>query len=281
MYEDIPQHDLADKALAVHFPDHGLGHSIIGTEDSIAAVTSEQMRDYFTRRYAAGNVVAVATGAVDFDQLVDLVSKRSGKWEARSADRLLTPAQASLASDTFTKDSLARQHIVLISPAPAAQADERFAAHILANAVGDSTGSRYFWSLVEPALADVAACGYEPMDAAGMFMSYFCCDPDQAPRVLDVARAELAKLVKEGITADELTRAANKTASAVTLGSEVPMGRFVSLGMNWLYRADYRSLVADLDSIRSVSLDQVNALARDLSIDKTTTVALGPLEKFA
>ena len=281
MYEDIPQHDLADKALAVHFPDHGLGHSVIGTQESIAAVTSQQMHDYFNRRYAAGNVVAVATGAVDFDQLVDLVATRCNSWTTSSADRQLTPAQASLAANTFQKKSLARQHIVLISPAPSAQADERFAAHILASAVGDTTGSRYFWSLVEPALADVAACGYEPLDAAGMFMSYFCCDPDQAPRVLEIARTELAKVAKEGITADELTRAANKTASAVTLGSEVPMGRFVSLGMNWLYRAEYRSLIADLDSIRSVTLDQVNALARDLAIDKTTTVALGPLEKLS
>ncbi|NIA07456.1 MAG: insulinase family protein [Actinobacteria bacterium] len=279
MYEDIPQHDLADKALKTHFGDHGLGQPVIGTRESIATVTSEQMHDYFDRRYAAGNVVAVATGAVDFDQLVDLVSARAGQWVARSADRELTPAQASLATDTFVKNSLARQHLVLISPAPSAQADERFAASILANAVGDSTGSRYFWALVEPALADVAAYGYEPLDAAGMFMSYFCCDPSQAPRVLEVARAELSKVVRDGITAEELTRSANKTASAVTLGSEVPMGRFVSLGTNWLYRQEYRSLVADLEAIRSVSLEQVNALARDLSIDRTTTVALGPLEK--
>ena len=280
MYEDIPQHDLADKALGIHFRNHGLGQPVIGTRETVSAVTSQQMRDYFARRYAAGNVVAVAAGAVDFDQLVDLVSARAGQWEARSADRKLTPANASLAADTFVKNSLARQHLVLISPAPSAQADERFAAHILATAVGDSTGSRYFWALVEPALADVAACGYEPMDAAGMFMSYFCCDPTQAPRVLDLARAELSKVARDGITADELTRAANKTASAVTLGSEVPMGRFVSLGMNWLYRREYRSLVDDLDSIRSVSLDQTNALAHDLSIDRTTTVALGPLEKL-
>ena len=280
MYEDLPQHDLADKALKTHFGNHGLGQPVIGTRDSIAAVTSQQMRDYFDRRYAAGNVIAVATGAVDFDQLVDLVSARAGQWVAQSADRQLTPAQASLATDTFQKNSLARQHLVLISPAPSAQADERFAASILASAVGDSTGSRYYWALVDPALADVAAYGYEPMDAAGLFMSYFCCDPQQAPRVLDVARAELAKVVRDGITTDELTRSANKTASAVTLGSEVPMGRFVSLGMNWLYRQEYRSLAADLDSIRTVSLDQVNALAQDLSIDQTTTVALGPLEKL-
>ena len=53
------------------------------------------------------------------------------------------------------------------------------------------------------------------------------------------------------------------------------MGRFVSLGMNWQYLQQYRSLTEDLDSIRAVTADQVNRLARELAIDRTTTVALG------
>ena len=111
-------------------------------------------------------------------------------------------------------------------------------------------------------------------------MSYICCDPDQAQKVVKLARAELTRVVQDGITSDELVRSANKTASAITLSSEIPMGRFVSLGMNWQYLQEYRSLAADLDSIRSVTVEQVNALARDLSIDQTTTVALGPLENI-
>ena len=278
MYEDIPQHDLADKALNLHFGDHGLGQPVIGTKQSIGEMTSGQMTDYFRRRYSAGNVVAVATGNVDFAKLTDMLAERCGSWEKLSADRELTWADASLAGQTFQKATLTRQHLALLSPGPSAQEETRFAAAILGNAVGDTTGSRFFWALVDPALADVACCGYEPMDGAGIFLSYICCDPDKAKKVLEVARAELTKVVHEGITAEELTRSANKTASALTLGSEVPMGRFVSLGMNWLYRKEYRSVANDLDGILAVSRQQVNDLAGALAIDKTTTVALGPLE---
>ena len=55
--------------------------------------------------------------------------------------------------------------------------------------------------------------------------------------------------------------------------------RFVSLGMNWLYRQEYRSLAEDLEAIQAVTVDQVNRLASQLSIDRATTVALGPLQK--
>ncbi len=279
MYEDLPQHDLADKALKTHFGEHGLGNPVIGTKQSITDLTSAQMRNYFSRRYAAGNMLAAAAGALDFGQFVDLISKRCSQWDKLSARRELTAATASLASQTFQKTTLTRQHLVLLSPAPSAQDQDRFAAAILANAIGDDTGSRYFWSLAEPALADVACCGYQPLDGAGMFMSYFCCDPDHAERVVSIARAELSRVVQDGISPDEIARSANKTASALTLSSEIPMGRFVSLGMNWQYLQQYRSLAQDLDSIRAVTVDQVNRLARDLAIDQTTAVALGPLEK--
>ena len=95
MYEDLPQHDLADKALKIHFGQHGLGQPVIGTKESVSALSSEQMRDYFSRRYAAGNIVAVAAGALDFRQLVDLISDRCGCWAKQSAQRKLLPAGAA------------------------------------------------------------------------------------------------------------------------------------------------------------------------------------------
>ncbi len=279
MYEDLPQHDLVDKALSTHFDQHSLGNPVIGTKQSITEVSSAQMGDYFSRRYAAGNMVAVAAGALDFNQFYDLISERCNSWENVSAGRELIPAEASLVTRSFQKASLTRQHLVLLSPGPSAQDSDRFAASILASAVGDDTGSRYYWALVEPALADVACYAHQAMDGAGMFLSYICCDPDQAEQVVKIARDELSRFVQEGITAEELARSANKTASALTLSSEIPMGRFVSLGMNWQYLQEYRSLAEDLDSIRSVTVEQVNELARSLAIEKTTTVALGPLEK--
>ena len=280
MYDDIPQHDLADKAMKSHFGSHPLGNPVIGTKQSITDLASGQMRDYFTRRYAPGNMIAVAAGALDFNELVDSVSQRCSCWGELSAPREITSAEPCLTSETFRKESLTREHLVLVSPAPAAQDPQRFTAAILANAIGDDTGSRYFWSLVDPALADVASCGYQPMDHAGMLMSYICCDPAQAPKVLEIARSELTRVIREGISLEELTRSANKTASALTLTSEVPMGRFVSLGMGWQYLQQYRSLSEDLDAIRAVTVDQVNSLAESLAIDQTTTVALGPLEKL-
>src|SRR5438132_2755705 len=51
MYEDQPMFSAYDNAKRVYFAEHPLGNSILGTPDSIRALTREQMNGYFERRY--------------------------------------------------------------------------------------------------------------------------------------------------------------------------------------------------------------------------------------
>ena len=52
MYLDNPMSVAYDAAKALHFGAHPLGRSIIGSVDSITALTVEQMRDYFAEKYS-------------------------------------------------------------------------------------------------------------------------------------------------------------------------------------------------------------------------------------
>src|SRR6266851_8375407 len=65
MYEDQPTFCAYDNAKRVYFADHKLGNSILGTVDSIKAMTRDQMHSYFERRYVAPNITAVAAGNFD------------------------------------------------------------------------------------------------------------------------------------------------------------------------------------------------------------------------
>src|SRR5205807_8143517 len=53
MYEDQPTWSAYDHAKRIYFADHALGNSILGTPDSIRALTRDQMHAYFQRRYVA------------------------------------------------------------------------------------------------------------------------------------------------------------------------------------------------------------------------------------
>src|SRR5207302_771730 len=66
MYEDQPGWSAYDHAKKHYFVNHPLGNSILGTADSIRALTRDQMHEYFSRRYVAPNITAVAAGNFDW-----------------------------------------------------------------------------------------------------------------------------------------------------------------------------------------------------------------------
>src|ERR671931_844101 len=56
MYDDQPMWSAYDNAKRIYFADHPLGNSILGTVQSVSALTRDRMEEYFRRRYVAANV---------------------------------------------------------------------------------------------------------------------------------------------------------------------------------------------------------------------------------
>ena len=87
MYDDQPVWSAYDQARRLFFADHPLGNSVLGTKDSVGALTSEQMRNYFKSRYVAPNITVAAAGQFDFPAFVALIEKHCGKWPTGEAAR--------------------------------------------------------------------------------------------------------------------------------------------------------------------------------------------------
>ena len=163
-----------------------------------------------------------------------------------------------------------------MSPGPGAQDDRRYAASVLAVILGDVVGSRLFYALVEPAIAEEASCSYEPMDGTGIFLTFISADPARASEALQIARGEYDKFMAEGPTDQEMTAARNKIASAATLKGELPMGRLTALGFDWVYRQEYKPMSEHIEQIFAVTSEQVHELTKQFDLNATTTLTLGP-----
>ena len=70
------------------------------------------------------------------------------------------------------KPQATQQYVVQLSAGPAADDDDRYAARLLATIVGDDSGSRLFWELVDTGLAETASIGAQEFQKAGVFVSY-------------------------------------------------------------------------------------------------------------
>src|SRR3954468_5986868 len=280
MYLDDPGHRLYERLMETHFANHPLAMSVLGSAESIQKLKRDQMAEYFARRYGPGNMVLSVTGKLNFDAIVKLADRYCGSWARVDAPRqqpspLYKPQRVSM-----TDAKLNRQYTMGMTPGPSAQDDRRFAARILSDVIGDSDGSRFYWALVDNAIAEDADFGFYPHDASGSFYIALTTDPKRSDEALAIALKELEK-VKHDLNHDEVERAKNKIASSLVLSGEVPLGRMRSIGGQWIYNREYRSLEKDMATLMAVNTDSLRRLMEQFPFDPMTVVSLGPGEKSA
>jgi predicted Zn-dependent peptidase len=276
MYQDTPTFDVIDRCRSLHFGTHPCGYSVLGTVESIDGLTAEQMRAYFARRYAPNNMIVACAGNFDWDGFCGVVEAASGRWPSQEVGRVLGHFEGTRQRARAEKPNLKREHICLMHTGVSAQDPRRFAASLLSMIVGDDYGSRFYWDLVDKALAEEAAMHFGPMDGTGLFYCYLRCGTPNATKVVTIADGIFQDLVKNGITNEELTKAKNKVLSALVLKNELPMGRLGDLGSNWMYLGEYRSIEQDVAAVKAVTVDEVNRLVREIGLDRYTQYSLGP-----
>ncbi|MGC8638869.1 MAG: M16 family metallopeptidase [Isosphaeraceae bacterium] len=276
MYLDNPMSVAYEAAKTTHFGKHPLGNSILGTVESIAALKLDQMREYFARRYSPANIVLGFAGKADWSQLVNLAQRHCGHWQGGPATRQAVPAHGTRACRQILREEDQQQTVVGVCDAPPLETEDRYAAHLLATILGDHTGSRLYWTLIDPGLADGAELSYQDYNQAGTFFTFLSCEPEETQenlvRIAEVYRA----VMSSGVTDEELTQAKNKVMARSVLRSERPMGRLASLGFHWMYRRAYLTLEDELEAFSKVSLADIRRLLRDYPLWPLTIVSVGP-----
>ena len=276
MYKDLPGFDVMERCRGLYFGGHPCGNSVLGSEESIEGLTAGQMRGYFERRYAPNNMVLACAGNFDWEQVVRIAEERCGGWRAQDAGREVGQVGGSGKKERSEKGNLVREHICLMSPGVAAQDERRHAASLLASIVGDDVGSRYFWGLVDKALAEAATMQFGAMDGTGAFVSYISCSSENVAKVRDIVGGIFEDLASKGVSENELRKAKNKVVSALVIKNELPMGRLIDLGFNWVYLGRYRAVEEDISAVRAVTVEDMGLVIEQFDPRGFTEFILGP-----
>ena len=276
LYLDRPSHTLFEALMADHFEKHPMANSVLGTKDSVSALARDQMKTYFDGRYGPGNMVLAVAGKADIAELTALAQKYCGHWPHVNVQRAYPAPVLQPKRRHIRDEKLKRHYIAGLCPGPSAQDDDRYAAMVLSDVLGDHEGSRLYWALVETGLADEADFSFFPHDQTGSFMVYASCDPERAQQVEGILLEELQKVVKDGLKDDEVERSKIKIATSTVLQGEQPMGRMRGLASRWIYNREYRSLEQDLEILESITTRDLQNVANKTSFAPMTITTLGP-----
>ncbi|MFG0300602.1 MAG: M16 family metallopeptidase [Phycisphaerales bacterium JB047] len=269
MYADNPFWVLYEESVARHYKHHGIWLRVLGTKDSITALTRDQMAEYFNQRYAADKTVVALAGKVDFDAAVKQITTLCGDWQQSVGERETTPPSVGAEPFTLRDERVNRGYLIGISQAPAANDDERYAAALLMQMLGGVDNSKLHWALIETGLAEEAQAGYDGLDGTGDYFVYASGDPEKLDDIWEVMLKEIRGL-RDSITHDELVGLRSKMATAAMVGAERPGDRMQRLGRLWTMTGQYRPLEEELAKIESITIKDLQDLCDQYPLDRCT-----------
>ncbi len=276
MYLDNPMSVAYEAAKTAHYGGHPLGNSILGSVESITAMTADQMREYFARRYSAENMVLAFAGKGQWEPLLELAQKHCGSWQGGPASRQAVPVRGTGEFRALLRADDQQQTVVGVADGPPLESKDRYAAHLLATILGDHTGSRLYWELIDPGYADGAEISYQDYNQAGSFFTFLSCEPESTRENLGRVADVYKDLMRDGPTEEELVQAKNKVLARSVLRSERPMGRLASLGFHWMYHGAYISVEQELEAFGRVTLPDLRRLLEQWPLWPMTIVSVGP-----
>ena len=263
MVEDTPD-DLVHELFTQSFWDgHPLGRPILGSPESVEALTSDVLRTYFDGTYTAGNHVIVAVGNVTHERMRELVAPPFGRLFARSDDTNERPPAVLPQAQVRTKE-LEQSHVCLGTSSYPQNHDDRYAAYVLNTMLGGSMSSRLFQNVREKrGLAYAVFSNLSAYRDAGSLTVYAGCANEAVREVVTLVVQELRGMKVEPPEA-ELRRAKDHLKGSLMLSLESTSSRMSNLARQEMYFDRQFSLDETLDSIERVSAADVVRVARDL-----------------
>ncbi|MGB7861338.1 MAG: pitrilysin family protein [Acidimicrobiia bacterium] len=280
MYEDDPNDVAFERFTTAVFADHDLEDPVLGTRESIRAVSRDEIEGYWKRRYGAGSMVVAAAGSVDHESFVEMIAERFGDWSGDGVDHDHSPANPA-ARVLVTPRDTEQAHIILGGHGLHRSDERRWAFEILNHVMGSGMSSRLFREVREERGLAYAIYAFKLSYADnGAWGVYVGTTPSQTDTAMNIIREELSKVVEDGITSAELERAKGSMRGGLALSMEDANSRMVRLGRDELAGMPHLSVGERLDKLDSIDLDHVKAVAGDLYGSETRMIgAVGPFEE--
>ena len=275
--DNEPGSKLREMMNAALYLNHPYRYPVIGWEHEIRALTTRDALDFYERWYAPNNAILIVAGDITAEEVRPLAEKYYGAIPARAVPerrRVSEPEQHAPRRVRLESERVRQPSVSISYLAPShnrGAVEHAYPLLVLDEILGGGATSRLYRSLVvEQGIAAAAGSSYrgDSLDL-GSFSFYVSPRPGQAIEAAEAAlRAQLEKLLDEGVTEDEVAAAKKRLrAGAVyardSLGAAPNVfGRALTTGRS----------VEDVESwpdrIAKVTAGRVNAAARAVIVEK-------------
>ena len=267
MVEDTPD-DLVHELFTENFwRGHALGRPILGTRDTVDALSRDALRDYFVDTYAAPNLIVAAVGNIEHERVRDLVMRAFEGLPLSSRPVAEEPPRVVPHTQVRSKE-LEQSYVCLGTMGYQQDHSDRYISYALNTVLGGSMSSRLFQNVREKrGLAYAVFSGLSAYRDTGTMTIYAGCANDAVSELIDVVVAELRRLKEEPMPETELRRAKDHLKGSLMLNLESTSSRMSHLARQEIYFDRQYGLDETLEGVERVSSDDMRRVARDLFAD--------------
>lgn len=277
--EDTPDDLVFDLHGATLWPDHPYGYSILGTRDTVHALSVGDLRALHERAYHPKQVVIAAAGGLNHEILLKLLAKCGWfGFEPGPRAASVPPVPPGQRTVKHVSRDLAQTHIVMGTDTFRYADKRRYPLMLLNTVLGAGMSSRLFQRVREElGLAYAVYSFHSFYEQSGVTGVYVGTQPSTAQLAVDAISTELQRVVREGLNGDALAEAKQQLKGQVTLGLESPSSRMYRAAGIVLYRQPYKSIDQILSEIDEVRASDVATVAEEFfAPERQTAVWLGP-----
>jgi zinc protease len=254
-------------------------HSTIGSMKDLNAASIDDVKDFFRIYYAPNNAVLTLVGDFDPDEALAKIKKYFGAIPAQPE-----PPKVDLSEEPhygerreIVYDPLARlPEIDMAYHIPPGNTPENYAAQQLTYVLGQGESSRFYQRLVkEKQLASEVSVQADAR--IGTSQLYISANPRPGVKVEDLEKAiddELATVVKNGVTPDELAKAKSQLLRQFIERRRSALFTAVLIGNYTVYFNDPNLINTIVDKERAVTVEDVNAVAKKYLVRDQRTVVI-------
>src|SRR6058998_2420733 len=277
--EDTPDDEVFDRTYETMWPNHPYGFQILGTKETVGALSADDLKQLHSRAYFPGNCVIAAAGNITHEALLKEVEAQ-GWFDGVAAQTPppVPPVPPAVRGVTrsFEKDT-AQTHIVFATDTIPYSDRRKYALLVLSNIFGGGMSSRLFQRIREElglAYAIYAFTSfYREVGVTGVYVG---TQPKTAAQAAAAIREEYAKLARESLAGDALAEAKQQTQGQLMLSLESPSARMYRLAGFPVHGEPYQSLDQVLAAVAGLTEEEMAAVAAEFfDPERQTVVWLG------
>lgn len=262
MVEDTPDDCVHEYLWEAMYPNHPLGHSILGTKETLASFSRDDVLAFYKDAYHPSRIIVSLAGNIE-DEMIAYLEQAFGQvsWEEPQKSAL-QPAHFHATEVKNTKE-VEQAHLTVAWPASGVKDEQIYATVILQTMLGGSMSSRLFQEIRETRGLAYSIYSYHTSYIdQGVFAIYGGTSPEQLEELEAAIHESVNQVLATGFTETELENAKDQIISNIYLSLESSTTWMNRLARNEILYGYQKSIDEYVNRYQQVTLHEIEQVSQ-------------------